>query len=114
MDEAFGEFVPGDWSQLPCGSARQQEVGFAARDALVNVIGTVLAKSGRVLALEIERISPDDLSAGTNVNLEVEPPFETTDDANKAGADVSLLWKDVSVRLFAPDVLPHIDTFVKE
>lgn len=114
MNEAFGKYVPGDWSQLPCDVARQQEVGFAARDALVIVIGTVLAKSGRILALEIERINPGDPGAGTNVNLEVEPPFETADDASSAGADVSLLWEDVSVRLFAPDVLPHIDTFVKE
>jgi hypothetical protein len=39
MSESIGEYVPGDWSQLPGGTVLQCEVGIVARDALLGVIG---------------------------------------------------------------------------
>jgi hypothetical protein len=111
MSEAIGEYVKGDWSQLPGTEVTRRELGFAARHALMNVIEHVLASSDRTVTFVGEDPNADDKWA--RAEIEAEPPFETVDEAVEAGIMVSLLWQDVSRRLFAPDKLDHLDAFIK-
>lgn len=110
MGEAIGEYVKGDWSQLPGSEVTRRQLGFAARHALMNVIEHVLASSDRTVAFVGEDPNADDKWARADV--EAEPPFETVEEAAEAGIMISLLWQDVSCRLFAPEAIDHIDTFV--